>query len=499
MNFFGIEIKKKQGKQDKAQSVVPPAADDGSTVLSSINAGAYYGMVLDVEGIIKNENDLIRRYREIAGYADCDSAVEDIVNEALIAEDDKQPVEIVLDDLKVSDAIKTKIREEFTNVLRLLRVEERGHDIFKTWYVDGRLYYHVMIDENRVSEGILEMRPIDPRKIRKIKNITKEKTDKGVEIVKKVEEYYLFNDKGITEQTTAGIKMSLDSVVFCPSGIVDTNTGMMLSHLHKAIKPVNQLKLVEDSLVIYRISRAPERRVFYIDVGNLPKVKAEQYVNDMMNRFRNKIVYDATTGEVRDDKKHMSMLEDFWMPRREGGKGTEITTLPGGQTLGQIDDINYFQNKLYQALNVPITRMKADTGFNLGRGSEITRDEVKFSKFIQRLRKRFSYLFADTLRVQLIAKKIINEDEWVDMKQVIRFDFLKDNFFSELKDNEVLQGRLNMLALIDPYIGKYYSVDWVRKNVLQQNEDAIKEIDKQMKVEKPMLDKMRAEQQGEPQ
>jgi len=499
MNFFGIEIKKKQGKQDKAQSIVPPAADDGSTVLSSINAGAYYGMVLDVEGIIKNENDLIRRYREIAGYADCDSAVEDIVNEALIAEDDKQPVEIVLDDLKVSDAIKTKIREEFTNVLRLLRVEERGHDIFKTWYVDGRLYYHVMIDENRVSEGILEMRPIDPRKIRKIKNITKEKTDKGVEIVKKVEEYYLFNDKGITEQTTAGIKMSLDSVVFCPSGIVDTNTGMMLSHLHKAIKPVNQLKLVEDSLVIYRISRAPERRVFYIDVGNLPKVKAEQYVNDMMNRFRNKIVYDATTGEVRDDKKHMSMLEDFWMPRREGGKGTEITTLPGGQTLGQIDDINYFQNKLYQALNVPITRMKADTGFNLGRGSEITRDEVKFSKFIQRLRKRFSYLFADTLRVQLIAKKIINEDEWVDMKQVIRFDFLKDNFFSELKDNEVLQGRLNMLALIDPYIGKYYSVDWVRKNVLQQNEDAIKEIDKQMKVEKPMLDKMRAEQQGEPQ
>ena len=499
MNFFGIEIKKKQGKQDKAQSVVPPAADDGSTVLSSINAGAYYGMVLDVEGIIKNENDLIRRYREIAGYADCDSAVEDIVNEALIAEDDKQPVEIVLDDLKVSEAIKTKIREEFTNVLRLLRVEERGHDIFKTWYVDGRLYYHVMIDQNKVTDGIIEMRPIDPRKIRKIKNITKEKTDKGVEIVKKVEEYYLFNDKGITEQTTAGIKMSLDSVVFCPSGIVDTNTGMMLSHLHKAIKPVNQLKLVEDSLVIYRISRAPERRVFYIDVGNLPKVKAEQYVNDMMNRFRNKIVYDATTGEVRDDKKHMSMLEDFWMPRREGGKGTEITTLPGGQTLGQIDDINYFQNKLYQALNVPITRMKADTGFNLGRGSEITRDEVKFSKFIQRLRKRFSYLFADTLRVQLIAKKIINEDEWVDMKQVIRFDFLKDNFFSELKDNEVLQGRLNMLALIDPYIGKYYSVDWVRKNVLQQNEDAIKEIDKQMKVEKPMLDKMRAEQQGEPQ
>ncbi|CAB4125369.1 portal vertex protein [uncultured Caudovirales phage] len=499
MNFFGIEIKKKQGKQEKAQSVVPPAADDGSTVLSSINAGAYYGMVLDVEGIIKNENDLIRRYREIAGYADCDSAVEDIVNEALIADDDKQPVEIVLDDLKVSEAIKTKIREEFTNVLRLLRVEERGHDIFKTWYVDGRLYYHVMIDENRVSDGILEMRPIDPRKIRKIKNITKEKTDKGVEIVKKVEEYYLFNDKGITEQTTAGIKMSLDSVVFCPSGIVDTNTGMMLSHLHKAIKPVNQLKLVEDSLVIYRISRAPERRVFYIDVGNLPKVKAEQYVNDMMARFRNKIVYDATTGEVRDDKKHMSMLEDFWMPRREGGKGTEITTLPGGQTLGQIDDINYFQNKLYQALNVPITRMKPDSGFNLGRGSEITRDEVKFSKFIQRLRKRFSYLFADTLRVQLIAKKIINEDEWADMKQVIRFDFIKDNFFSELKDSEVLQGRLNMLALIDPYIGKYYSMAWVRKNVLQQNEDTIKEIDKEIKVEKPLLDKMRAEQQGEPQ
>ena len=507
MQLFGLEIT--LGKKDKEKSnilsVVPPAADDGSAIISSINAGSYYGMVLDVEGVIKNENDLIRRYREVAQYPDCDSAIEDIINEAIMAEDGKQPVEIILDDLKLSESIKKKIVEEFKIVLQLLKIDERGHDMFRTWYIDGRLYYHVMIDENNIKDGIAEMRAIDPRKIRRIKNVIRERQPgTNVEVVKKIDEYYLFNDKGITEQTTAGVKLSLDSVVYTPSGLVDANTGMMLSFLHKAIKPVNQLKLIEDSLVIYRVSRAPERRIFYIDVGNLPKIKAEQYVNDVMNRFRNKVVYDASTGETRDDRKFMSMLEDFWMPRREGSKGTEITTLPGGQNLGQIDDIVYFQNKLFQALNVPIGRLKPDQVFSLGKSSEITREEVKFSKFIGRLRKRFSTLFKDTLRVQLVSKGIIRPDEWEDMRSIIRFDFVKDNYFSELKDNEVLMQRVNMLQQVDPYVGKYYSTNWIRKHVLQQSEEDIKDIDVEMKDEQAMLaantatpEEIPQEQQGE--
>jgi hypothetical protein len=479
MQIFGFEIKRKQ-TVNTVQSVVPPSYEDGSTVVSStVNAGAYYGTTLDVEGTIKNENDLIRRYREISKYSDCDNAVEDIINEAIVFDEDKPAVDIVLDDLKVSESIKKKIRDEFANILKILQFSDKGQDIFRTWYVDGRLYYHIMIDENNPSAGILELRAVDPRKIRKIKNIIKDKTPNGAEVVKKVEEYYLFNDKGITEQSAQGIKLGVDSVIFVPSGIVDANTGLLLSHLHKAIKPVNQLKMIEDAVVIYRISRAPERRIFYIDVGNLPKIKAEQYVNDIMNRFRNKVVYDATTGEVRDDRKHMSMLEDFWMPRREGGKGTEITTLPGGANLGQIEDIQYFQNKLYQSLNVPVSRMKSEDGFNLGRSSEITRDEVKFSKFVNRLRKKFSVLFLDSLRVQLIAKGIINPDDWDDFRDVIRFNFSKDNYFSELKEAEILQSRLNTLQAIDPYVGKYYSIEWVKKNVLRMTDDDIESIESQ--------------------
>lgn len=478
MQIFGFEIKRKQTVS--VQSVVPPSYEDGSTVVSSsVNAGAYYGTTLDVEGTIKNENDLIRRYREISKYSDCDNAVEDIINEAIVFDDDKPAVEIVLDDLKLSESIKKKIRDEFSNILKLLQFSDKGQDIFRTWYVDGRLYYHIMIDENNINAGIIELRPIDPRKIRKIKNIIKEKTPNGAEVVKKVEEYYLFNDKGITEQSAQGIKLGVDSVIFVPSGIIDANTGLLLSHLHKAIKPVNQLKMIEDAVVIYRISRAPERRIFYIDVGNLPKIKAEQYVNDIMNRFRNKVVYDATTGEVRDDRKHMSMLEDFWMPRREGGKGTEITTLPGGANLGQIEDIQYFQNKLYQSLNVPVSRMKSDDGFNLGRTSEITRDEVKFAKFVNRLRKKFSVLFLDSLRVQLVAKNIINPDDWDDLKENIRFDYAKDNYFSELKDAEILQSRINSLQAIDPYVGKYYSMEWVKRNILKMTDDDIEKIESQ--------------------
>ena len=477
MKIFGFEITRGK-EQPQPVSVVAPSSNDGATVVSSSAAG-YYAQVMELEGRIKNENDLIRRYREVAQYADCDSAIEDIVNEAITAEEDNTAVEINLDDLKVSSGIKTKITEEFKNVLSLLDFSEKAHDLFRTWYIDGRVYFHILIDENNTKNGIVELRPIDPRKVRKIKNVHKEKNDKGVEVIKNIEEYYLYNDKGITETTVQGVKLPTDSVIYTPSGLVDSNTGMMLGYLHKAIKLVNQLKMMEDALVIYRISRAPERRIFYVDVGNLPKIKAEQYVNDLMNKFRNKVVYDATTGEVRDDRKHLSMMEDFWMPRREGGKGTEITTLPGGQTLGQIEDIQFFQQKLYQALNVPMTRLKGETGFNLGRSSEITRDEIKFNKFVQRIRKKFSNLFLDALRVQLILKNIINPDDWDDIKENIRFDFMRDNYFAELKESEILQGRLNTLQTIDQFVGKYYSIEWVKKNVLQMTDEDIKEIEKQ--------------------
>jgi hypothetical protein len=479
MQFFGFEISRK--KEKELGSVVPPSPQDGATVINTgVNAGGYYGMVMDLDGVVKNENDLIRRYREVASYSDCDMAIEDIINEAIVTDEHKPSVEINLDDLTVSESIKKKIREEFRNILRVLKFEDCGHDTFRTWYIDGRLYYHILIDEKNLKQGIVELRYIDPRKIRRIKNVVKEKTPQGVEVIKNIEEYYLYNDKGITESTTQGIKLSLDSVVYVPSGYLDSNTGMMMSYLHKAIKPVNQLKMIEDSLVIYRISRAPERRIFYIDVGNLPKVKAEQYVQDIMNKFRNKIVYDATTGETRDDRKHLSMMEDFWMPRREGGKGTEITTLPGGQNLGEIQDIEYFQNKLFHALNVPIGRLQEQAGFSIGRATEISRDEIKFHKFVGRLRKKFSNIFTDALYVQLVAKNIIRPDEWEDLKHEIRYDYIEDNHYSELKDNEILNARLATLQLVEPYIGKFYSMDWIRKNILQMNEQEMEEMSKQM-------------------
>lgn len=473
MQIFGFEIARK--KQEQQVTVVAPSNDDGSTVVTS--AAGYYAQVMNLEATVKNENDLIRRYREVAQYPDCDSAIDDIVNEAIVADDEQPPVEIVLDDLKVSAGIKKKIEDEFKTILKLLKFDVKGHDIFRTWYIDGRIYYQILLDEKNPKAGILELRQIDPRKIRKIKNVEKQKNENGVEIVKKVEEYYIYNDKGITETSVQGIKLPLDSILYTGSGVIDSNSGLMLSYLHKAIKLVNQLKMMEDALVIYRISRAPERRIFYVDVGNLPKLKAEQYVNDLMNKFRNKVVYDATTGEVRDDRKHMSMMEDFWMPRREGGKGTEITTLPGGQTLGQIEDIQFFQNKLFQALNVPMSRLKGDTGFNLGRSSEITRDEIKFTKFVQRIRKKFTSLFLDALKIQLVVKGITTIEDWEEISQSIRFDFMKDNHFSEIKDSEIMQGRLNILATVDPFVGKYYSPTWVKKNILKLNDEDIEEID----------------------
>ena len=485
MDIFGFEIKRKNDKQPKG-AVVAPAVDDGSTLIAS-NTAAYYGATLDLEGTIKTENDLIRRYRQVAQYSDCDSAIEDIVNEAITATQDESPIDIVLDDVELSEGIKNKIRDEFTNVLKLYHFGSKGHDMFRSWYVDGRLYYHVLLDQSNTKKGIQEVRYIDPRKIRKIKNVHKKKNDKGVEVVVKVEEYYVYHDKGINENTSQGVKLSLDSVVYAPSGLIDANTTMMLGHLHKAIKPVNQLKMIEDALVIYRVSRAPERRVFYVDVGNLPKMKAEQYVNDIMNKFRNKIVYDATTGEIRDDKKHLSMMEDFWMPRREGGKGTEITTLPGGQGLGDIADINYFQTKLYQALNVPISRLQPQQGFSLGRSSEITRDEIKFNKFIERLRKRFSVVFAETLKLQLILKGIINLDDWNNIVQDVRFDFQEDNNFAEMRDTDIMMNRLNVVQSMEQFVGKYYSQEYIRRFVLRQSEEEIKDIDSQIEAERDSM------------
>jgi hypothetical protein len=485
MQLFGFEIKRKE-EQDLPSVVTPSSVADGSTVVNTgVNAGGYYGMVMDLEGVIKNENDLIRRYREVSQYSDCDGAIEDIVNEAIIADEDKKPVEIILDEVKVSEPIKKKIREEFGNVLDLLKFDERAHETFRTWYIDGRLYYQILINSDNVKDGIVELRYIDPRKIRRIKNIKKEKqAATGVEVVKEIEEYYLYNDKGITEQTTQGVKLSLDSIVYVPSGYVDQNSGMMMSYLHKAIKPVNQLKMIEDALVIYRISRAPERRIFYVDVGNLPKLKAEQYVSDIMNKFRNKIVYDATTGETRDDRRHLSMMEDFWMPRREGGKGTEITTLPGGQNLGEIQDIEYFQQKLYHSLNVPISRLQQQQGFSIGRSTEISRDEVKFNKFIVRLRKKFNMLFANALRVQLVAKNIIKPEEWDDISSKIKYDYLEDNHYSELKDAEILGQRVQILQQLDPFVGKYYSQAWIRRNVLRLDDEEIEQIEKEIEDEK---------------
>jgi len=479
--FFGFEIKKKKLRPDIG-SVVTPAPDDGATVVN--NAAAYYGLVVDLEGVVKNENDLIRRYREVSQYADCDAAIEDIVNEAIVVEDNEQPITVDLDHVKISESIKKKIRDEFVLVMKLLKVSDKAHDMFRQWYIDGRLNYHIILDQNKPKDGILEIRYVDPRKIRRIKNIKKEKNEKGVEVVKSVDEYYLYNDKGITEGTTQGVKLSVDSIVSCTSGLIDSNTNMVLSYLHKAIKPTNQLKMMEDALVIYRISRAPERRIFYIDVGNLPKLRAEQYVNDMMNKFRNKVVYDANTGEVRDSRQHLSLMEDFWMPRREGGKGTEITTLQGGQNLGEIADIEYFQNKLYKALNVPISRLQPQQNFSIGRSAEISREEIKFNKFIERLRKKFSSIFLDTLRVQLIAKGVIRPEEWDEMSYDIHLDFQRDNHFAELKNSELVLNRLGALQNIDPYVGKYYSMNWVRKNVLMQSEEDIKEMDQDIAADR---------------
>jgi hypothetical protein len=481
--LFGFRITK-ANQGGGSDGFTTPSTDDGT--LDVVSGGGHYASVLDMDGRDKNEVDLIRRYRDIAQQPECDSAIEDIANEAIVSDERGQSVSISLDRLELSPKIKSKIRDEFDEVLRLLDFDSKGHDIFRRWYVDGRIYYHKIIEKNAPRKGIKEVRYIDPRKIKKVRETRKETDQKfGMEMVKGVEDYYLYNDKGWEQNTgtSSGIRITADSITYCPSGLVDMQKGSVLSYLHKAIKPVNQLRMIEDALVIYRISRAPERRIFYIDVGNLPKVKAEAYLKDVMNRYRNKLVYDARTGEIRDDRNHMSMLEDFWLPRREGGRGTEITTLPGGSNLGEIDDIKYFQTKLYRSLNVPISRLEAENSFSIGRSDNITRDELKFTKFVQKLRKKFTIMFMDVLRTQLILKGVIAEDEWPMIKEHLQFDFMQDGHFTELKNAELLQNRLDMLGQIESYVGTYFSKEYVRKNVLRMSDEEIEEIENQIKDE----------------
>ena len=483
VQLFGFNISK-QGEEKEQQNVksfVPPVQDDGAMEVAS---GGVYGTYVDLEGNSKSEAELVTRYREMAMQPECDNALEDIVNEAIVV-NNQSPLNIVLDDIDEGKALKDRIREEFYNVLKLLDFNNLAYDIFRQWYIDGRLYYHIMIDEKQPRAGIKELRKIDPRKIKKIREKVSELDKRtNMKIEKGYQEYYIYHPKGITSQSNqTAIKISKDSICHITSGMIDPANKMVLGYLHKAIKPLNQLRTLEDATVIYRLSRAPERRIFYIDVGNLPKMKAEQYLADMMAKHKNKLVYDASSGEIRDDRKFMTMMEDFWLPRREGGRGTEITTLPGGQNLGEMDDVDYFRRKLYKSLNVPITRMESETQFNLGRTSEVTRDELKFTRFIERLRARFTHLFDNLLEIQLVLKGVINRKQWKELREDLYYDFPQDNYFTELKSAEILTERLRLMSEVEQYIGKFYSLDWVRKNVLQMSEEEIRDMDKQIKKE----------------
>ena len=497
MELFGLEIKRKKGDEaQKLQSFVPPQ-NDGSIIEVGKDvgmggfaaSGGVIGQFIDMEGGVKTEADLVKQYRAMSLVPECDSAIEDIINESISSNDLDAPVAINLDRVNhFSDGIKEKIRDEFDEVLELLGFRELSHDIFRKWYVDGRLYFHKMVDSKNEKKGIQGLRPIDPQKIRKIREVEKIKDEKtGVEIIGKSVEYFLFNDEGFDKtgnNSGQTVRISADAVTHVTSGLLDYNQKVVVGYLHKAMKSVNQLRMLEDALVIYRISRAPERRIFYIDVGNLPKARAEQYLKEVQTSYRNKLVYNADTGEIKDDRKHMNMLEDFWLPRREGGRGTEISTLPGGQNLGEIDDILYFQKKLYKSLNVPSSRLDTETSFAIGRATEISRDEVKFSRFVDRLRVKFSRLFDDVLKTQLLLKNIVSEDDWKKSKEYISYDFQKDGHFVELKDAEILRERVNTLEQLDQFVGKYYSQSWIRKNVLRQSEAEIADINKEIEADK---------------
>jgi len=485
--LFGFNITRVKPQTDPKQQFSQPAAEDGTQVVA---AGGFFGSYLDMEGTAKTEQDLIRRYREIALHPECDMAIEDIVNEAITSNENKQSVKVITDGLDYSSAIKVRIEQEFADVLRLLQFNTRGHDLFRRWYVDGRIFFQKVIDAENTKNGIVELKYLDPRKVKKIREVRKRRPEgmispTNVNIADETVEYFVYNERGIQGAASVqGIKVAVDTIAFCPSGMIDQNkNGLILSYLHKAIKPVNQLRMIEDAAVIYRIARAPERRIFKIDVGNLPKAKAESYLRDVMARYRNKLVYDASTGEIRDDRNYMSMLEDFWLPSREGGRGTDITTLPGGANLGEIADIEYFRAKLYRSLNVPVSRLEASQGFNLGRASEISRDELKFTKFVGRLRKKFTELFNDLLRTQLIIKGVISETEWPLIRDSIFYDFLQDGHFAELKNTEMMRERLNLAREVRDYVGKYFSVNYVRRNILKQTESEIKKMDAEIKKE----------------
>jgi len=491
MKLFGFEFKRNI-PVDTAPSFAPLESDDGAVIVA---AGGSYGTYIDLDGTVRTEAELVTKYREMSLQPEIDAAVDEIVNESIDI-DEETIVDIDLDNIEISDKLKKVIREEFQNVLSLLDFNRRAYETYRRWYIDGRLYYHVVIDETDTKAGIKELRYVDPRKIRKIREVAKRKVSGGdgggVAVIPKTQnEYFIFNDKGfnygnkVVGPSTTGLKIAKDSIVHVMSGLTDTQGTMVLSYMHKAIKALNQLRTLEDALVIYRLARAPERRIWYIDVGNLPKMKAEQYVRDIMVKHKNRLIYDGATGEVRDDRKFMTMLEDYWLPRREGGRGTEVTTLPGGQTLGEMDDVLYFQKKLYQTLNVPVNRLNSDALFSLGRATEVTRDEVKFSKFITRLRSRFSTLFTHVLEKQLVLKQIMSIEDWEQIETKIKYKFAKDNYFTELKDAEVLQNRTQLMMTMEQggLIGKYYSHQWARRNILQQSDDDIEEQDKEINIE----------------
>ena len=481
--IFGFKIERKsQGAPD---ALVPaftmPENDDGSMMISG--AGAY-GTSLDLDGQYKTEIELILKYREMAQTSDCEIAIDNIINESIVIDDSRNPVDIILDRTNLSDGIKKKVTNEFSTVLDLLNFNNFGYDIFRRWYVEGKLYYHIMIDENNPQLGIVELRSLDATKIKKIKQIKQKDTADPKKKEVTLEQMFNYNEAGLGNRTSDGIIISGDSIAYATSGLLNPTKTGVLSYLHKAIKPLNQLRMVEDAIVIYRISRAPERRIFYIDVGNLPKLKAEQYIRDIMTRYKNRLVYDSTTGEVKDDRRHQSMLEDYWLPRREGGRGTEITTLPGGENLGQLEDVEYFQKKMYKSMHVPVSRLEADSGFSLGRESEITRDELLFSKFIGKLQTRFSMLFGEILEKQLILKNIITSEEWSQIKDRVHYKFEKDHYYTEFKQQETLTQRVDLARNMEEYVGNYYSREFFRKNILRQTEQDIKDQDEQIEKEK---------------
>ena len=496
IKLFGFTLGQKDivqvEKSEQASFTLPTEAIDDGAV--TITQNAHYGTYVDLEGSARNEIELITRYREMSNHPECDMAIDEIVNEAISHTENGEVLKIVLDNLKQPETIKKKITEEFNNIQKMLNFSNLADDLFKRWYIDGRIYYHVVVNEKDPKKGIQELRYIDPRKIRKVREIQKERDPKtGANIIKSLAEYYVYNDRGSTTQTftanaTQGLRIAPEAIINVNSGLMDAKNVFVISYLHKAIKALNQLRMIEDAVVIYRISRAPERRIFYIDVGNLPKGKAEQYIRSIMIQYRNKLVYDASTGEIRDERKHMSMLEDFWLPRREGGKGTEITTLPGGQNLGEMEDVKYFQKKLLNALNVPASRLDTNSGsmMGLGRTTEVTRDEVKFSKFVNRLRNKFSQIFDHALKIQLVLKGVCTTEEYEDFREQIYYDFIKDNNFTEMRDAELLRERVNTATMLDPFIGKYYSAAWVRKNVLQMTDEEITQMEKEIEEEGPV-------------